>query len=261
MTYHPIADSLADGVVVVAADDAVVYANPAARALLGRTLVGRRFDYPLHDVEIPVVQASELRFVALRVSAGQWDDRPARIILVRDITEERQRDQQLARLRACRQRAALNVLASGVAHEINNPAAFMMANSAVMRDIADEFEALLGEAQLSRDLLEKYQVAQSLSDLREMIDDNEQGLSRIRTFVRELRAMTSDDGYILEQIDINEAVALACDICARTLPRGVALVRNFEAVAPIAGDLLRLTMAIAELIDNAARSAAAARAA
>ena len=245
----------ADGVVVVTEDGTVRYTNKAAKALFGRDLVGELFVHPVRDCAIAIAGNSAPKLAEMRVAECEWDGAPARVAVIRDVTEQDHRlalDHQLA---VSDKRAAIRQLASSVAHEINNPAAFMLANLAVMRDIVAEFETVFAQARISRSLRDKFQIPQSLADMREMIADNEHGLDRIRSFLREFKAITRDASDTVESVDLATAASLACDLRAEGLPRGVTLVRTLDPVPNVTGDRLKMIQLIGYLIDNAVRAA------
>lgn len=262
-----IVDRIADGILVVADSGIVRFANPAAEALFGSPrdqLVGRTFAYPLNDGaagEIEISSGNGAGGIAeMRVSRIQWQGQTAHLVALRDMSARlRTADLHHRLLRADKQ-AAIARLSASIAHEINNPAAFILANLAVMRDIADDFEAAFRESGIDRALQDKYQIEQSLDDLRDMVKDNQSGVERIRAFVRELRALAQESGGVVERLDINNVATTACDVAAGMIGRHVRLVRAFGPVPVIAGDRFRLQQVVVNLVLNAADAIASAEA-
>lgn len=104
-----------DGIVVLEPDGTVLFANPAAARLFGRSadsLVGEPFGFPLtgeDETELDLVRPSgDPVLVEARAVDSTWHGRPAAIMMLRDVTELRQqerRELELVREQAARQAA------------------------------------------------------------------------------------------------------------------------------------------------------------
>ena len=92
----------------------------------------------------------------------------------RDLTEQRA---MMARLAVSDRLASVGTLATGVAHEINNPIAFVQTSLSLL---AEELPALFDRPELAR--LGRAQVDELLRDAME-------GVARIRSVVRDLQSM------------------------------------------------------------------------
>jgi K+-sensing histidine kinase KdpD len=101
-----------DGVVVLDGAGRVRYANAAAEGLFGLAradLVGRDFGYPAvagDATEIDLLPPGRAPVVAdMRVAETTWDGQPARLVLIRDVTERKaaeERERDLIREHAAR---------------------------------------------------------------------------------------------------------------------------------------------------------------
>lgn len=99
-----IVDRLADGIVIVSDDGRIRFANPAAEALFGRAsheLVGQEFGYPLSSTEgteIEIIRRGKgVIVVELRHVEAAWEDEPAILVSLRDVTD-RKRSEERERL-------------------------------------------------------------------------------------------------------------------------------------------------------------------
>ena len=89
-----------DSILIVDAAGTVLFANPAAVALFGQnsqSLRGQLFDFPLAsgkptEITIPL-PGGEKRTGEVQVVDIEWQEQPARLVTVRDITERKQADE------------------------------------------------------------------------------------------------------------------------------------------------------------------------
>ena len=123
--------SSGDGLVVVGADARILFANPAAEHIFQLTnedLVGTPFGYPLIQGETKeiTIRCSDTQAipVELRVTLIEWEQTPAYLTSLRDLTERRKAEEERKRHEIERQYAqkqeSLGVLAGGIAHDFNN---------------------------------------------------------------------------------------------------------------------------------------------
>ena len=92
----------ADGALIINYGGDVVFANPAAEQLFGRSgdkLIGKPFGFPVVNsdrTELDILHSDGTMSVAeMRVSEAPWDGQMAFVITLRDITERKQREEQL----------------------------------------------------------------------------------------------------------------------------------------------------------------------
>ncbi len=92
----------ADGIVVVDPDGVVRFANPAAEALLGRGsggAIGLELGYPAAGDEATIINlpgtGDQRAIVEMRAAETTWDDRPAFVVNLRDVTLEVRSEQNL----------------------------------------------------------------------------------------------------------------------------------------------------------------------
>lgn len=153
-------------------------------------------------------------------------------------------------------------LVAGVAHEVNNPAAYVGANLAILAEHVAAFERAMQDVQSLladdpdrlaevRSVLESTELEHALSDARAIVDENLQGVDRLSGLVRELKSFTRIDTRDLAHVHPNEIVNAAC---ARVhgLTRGrVTLSQELGDVPTLVADRWRLLQAIVQLLGNA----------
>lgn len=169
-------DTTGEVLIALGPNDEVVFFNEAASRVLGvpsDQALGR----PVRDLLPEGSVEGEFRVTqpegTVRLLAGRWSDAEAlggfetisRLFVGRDVTRDRSIEYEMLRSGAL---AELGLLASKVAHDINNPATYLLANlSALQADFAEgNFDP---------------------EQARELVDECMAGVERIVRIVRRLR--------------------------------------------------------------------------
>jgi len=147
------------------------------------------------------------------VTSTRIGDRVIRV--ARDVGEQRR---LYARLVQADKLAAVGVLASGVAHEINNPTAFVTSNLTELKRYVAAYDAAIAElsqvglsagaAERVRALLGRSDVAFARREASNAIAESLQGMERIRQIVSNLRSLARRDqsGEPAAPVELGEVV-------------------------------------------------------
>jgi PAS domain S-box-containing protein len=162
------------------------------------------------------------------------------VLLLRD---DDQRRRALAQAQVTERLASMGTLAAGVAHEVNNPLAFIGSNLAFVRERLTEVATTLGERYGPMD--------ESLADCME-------GIERIRVIVRDLKAFSrGGDGEsepIYSSVDINKAVQFALRVADGEARRSARVVKELGAVPAVIASEAQLGQVFLNLVLNAAQA-------
>jgi len=169
--------------------------------------------------------------------------------------------------------AGVGQLAAGVAHEINNPAAFVLSNLenlsvyvSTLLSFIDSYEDLM--ASIADQHPDAYKIlhegserlrtginfVQLKDDVLAIVNESLDGLNRIRKIVENLRyfAHPGHDQYQLT--DINAEIEKAINLVWNELKYKCQVVRDFGAIPFIHANPLRLTQVFVNLLVNAAQA-------
>jgi signal transduction histidine kinase len=170
------------------------------------------------------------------------------LLYVRDVTAARQ--EELRRLQS-EKLASIGMLAAGVAHEINNPASFVLANidalSALLRSLEDKLKA---DPQAARRLEVKDLAFEAMT----IVQESKEGMARINRIVRDLHSFSRVDDDAVAVTDVNAAVDSALTMLRNELRYRTSVLRDLRASRPVRGNAARLGQVFLNLILNAAHA-------
>jgi two-component system cell cycle sensor histidine kinase/response regulator CckA len=165
----------------------------------------------------------------------EYEGTPAVLSIGRDVTERKVLERRLAQADRL---AALGTLAAGVAHEINNPLAYVMLN---LEWVARKLPGVRSDAA-------------SLEGLTAMLSEARQGVERVSTIVRELRSFSRIDGEMRAPVDLGAVVESALKIAGHEVRPRARVVASCEAVRPVMASESRLEQVVVNLLLNAAQA-------
>ena len=259
-------------------DDKITYANPALAALLGKStaaLLGRPALELVHPGDRGELQARLARAFTqaepmremrlLREGGGSVDAEVALLrieadglvsvlLVARDVTE---RWQLQSRLLQASRLASVGTLAAGVAHEINNPLAWVDANLSYVGSIWPRVEAeLLGRraGAFVEPAPQEPLTPAALDEVRDAIAESGIGLERVRQTVAGLKQFALSEAEAPRPVDVRLALEASLKMIAHELGRRARVVRELSPVPAVMGNEARLAQVFVNLLLNAAQA-------
>ncbi len=153
----------------------------------------------------------------------------------RDITERKRLQAGLAQTDRL---ASMGMLAAGVAHEINNPLAYVLAS----------LEGVISDLPRART------DPASIPELIERAESAFEGAARIKTISRSLGAFSRVERTELQNVDVNQALSRAATMANNEIKYRAKLITHFGEIPTVQASEGRLTQVFLNLIMNAAQA-------
>ncbi len=258
-------ESMIDGVLVLDGQGSVVRANAAALGLVGleaTEVEGKPFAELLSSKE-----RSFARELVTLLEAGPFRDRetvfltndgdalaltvngsPQRnadgtlagaVLLLRD---DRELKQAQAQLQLADRLATMGTLAAGVAHEVNNPLAFVIGN---LDFISEELENVADEALGEERAFEVHKALRASQD----------GAERVRQIVLDLKSFSRVDQQAVSEVDPSKLLDTAANMIRNEVRHHARLEKRYGDDVPLVqANEARLVQVFINLIQNAAQA-------
>jgi signal transduction histidine kinase/ActR/RegA family two-component response regulator len=233
--------------------------DPSGSLEVSNRTGARLFATPLHD-ELKAIaqQATEQTSAADRslsldgrtyaVRAYPVSGQRA-VLYVRDTTEDR--ESEIRRLQS-EKLASIGMLAAGVAHEINNPAAFVLAN----------IEALTGHLRLLQEKVRELPapvvaglgLGDVLFEATAILQESKEGMARIHRIVRDLSSFSHADDDATAPLNVNTAIESALTMLRNEIKYRARIERDLRSTQSVRGNSARLGQVFLNIILNAAQA-------
>ena len=157
-------------------------------------------------------------------------------VTVRDITQQRENE---ARLRLNDRMASIGMLAAGVAHEINNPLAFVSSNLAFIRNELRQPQQPLEELR---------------AELLEAATEAGEGAERMRLIVQSLQSLSRGDPVTSQPLELHEVLDASIHLVRGKVCSRARLVCDYGELPPVQGNAVQLAQVFVNLLVNAAQA-------
>lgn len=262
-TFQALIESSRDGT-VIHRDGLILYANPSFGSIVGYgalALRGMALASFVHAQDTTAAherwraaasgqlvdgKPHELRFVRGDRKVAACEETLVRIpfegggalaSLVRSVEDRKRFEEHLF---GAERMTAIGTLAAGIAHEINNPLSYLMANLRFIQDEIGNVAELIP--------------SDSLRTLQELLAQADDGAERVRVIISDLKSYSRADTSTESPIDLEPVLDSAIHMAWSEIRHRAELEKRFDTVAPVRGSAARLAQAFVNLLLNAAQA-------
>ncbi len=162
---------------------------------------------------------------------------------------EAERKELQAKLALADRMVSVGTLAAGVAHELNNPLAYVSANVTYLTEQVAHLAALLAPAARA-----EAEVADVLAQLDEAARDAKDGVDRMRVIVRDLRTLSRADDASVGPVDLGPVLDSCVNVAWNELKHRAHLEKDIRHLPTVLGSAGRLGQIFLNLLVNAAQA-------
>ncbi|NOJ83019.1 ATP-binding protein [Myxococcus xanthus] len=189
------------------------------------------------EMMVPARDGTERHWLTYRFIVRERSGRRLLAGVAVDVTDRKAMQAQLV---VSDRLAAVGTLAAGVAHEINNPLAFVLSN---LSFLAGELHALAPELPSGR-----------MAELEEVLREATDGAHRVRQIVRDLRTFSRGDDEVATAVNVQAVLESAITLARSELKLRAQLVRDYCEVPLVEGNEGRFGQVFLNLLINAAQA-------
>ncbi|OGQ98847.1 MAG: hypothetical protein A2521_11115 [Deltaproteobacteria bacterium RIFOXYD12_FULL_57_12] len=172
--------------------------------------------------------------------------------------------------------ASLGQLAAGVAHEINNPMAFVSSNlkslakyvvtikdsfknlSALTTALAQEADSTAIDSAIRElgTIVQNKKLSFMLGDMEDILIESTEGVQRVKSIIQNLRTISRLDEVALQVVNINECLERSLELAKDTIKDRCRVIREFGELPLLSCRPAELEQVFVNIIKNAAEASA-----
>ena len=193
------------------------------------------------------------------------------VVSVRDITEKLKLEEEAAlrqaQLLQSDKMASIGTLAAGIAHEINNPTAFVLSNLGTLekyRERLTEFIELLSSTvehsapEPQRTVISERRAALKieyvLKDMRDLIAESISGAERVKKIVNDLKSFARPDTGEMKPTDLHECIERTLSIVWNELKYTCTVEKHYGEIPFVVCNAQQMSQVFLNLLVNAAHA-------
>ncbi len=153
--------------------------------------------------------------------------------------------------------ASVGFLASGIAHEINNPLGYSLSNLTVLSEYAEDLGRLLQAIASSEDLdqvkskLADDDVKHILADLPELIEESITGLENVKQIVGDIRGFARSGDHAAVSAQINDGIRTTLNVLKGQIKNKYQVEISLGELPEVSCQIGKLNQVFANIIMNA----------
>ncbi|WP_444548980.1 ATP-binding response regulator [Candidatus Magnetomonas plexicatena] len=235
--FFKIIEKNADAIVIVDRSGFILFVNPALEEMFERAcedLIGELFGFPMvagETVEIDIVnRAGTMKIAEMRMVEFPWEGETVYLASLRDVTERKKTEQLLFQ---SEKMVSIGRLASGVAHEINNPLSNVLL--------------------ITHTLKNRLQSSNTDDYIVKKLDLLKKNIERATAITKELLTFSRQSPTNMIYADINDIIESSLTLVSSKL-KGIEITKKLSDVPGIRCDYMRLEQVFINIFNNAAEA-------
>jgi PAS domain S-box-containing protein len=286
--FRALADNARDGILIVLEQGRIAYTNRSAEQITGHS-GSELLDAPVEEIirfqkrqigsgrpwggideqgESKHLEGNVLHDgkiggpVELTVSNTSWHGTPASVVMLRDISERRRREEEdrqyQQRMIQMDKLTTLGILAEEVAHEISNPNEVILADSKILNRAWSEIQPAVTRHVSEKDqfLIAGFRQDEFVSNVADWLRNIESNSVQIDSIVKRLKSYIRNEPQVMSSVNLSTVVRSAVELMGYHIKRAT---ENFslrldEAIPDIRGNAQQLQHVVINLIMNACQA-------